>query len=103
MRLFPVLSRCRRNGSGSVLLASGKSLAGLSVQVSTMGDYRKTVTLDQNGEATVLLLKPDVGGYSVSYSVADTTLYSEDGSVVAYLPSQHRFFMLLAVPTRMFC
>ena len=26
-------------------LASGKSLAGLSVQVSTMGDYRKTVTL----------------------------------------------------------
>lgn len=75
-------------------LASGKSLAGLSVQVSTMGDYRKTVTLDQNGEATVLLLKPDVGGYSVSYSVADTALYSEDGSVVAYLPSQHRFFML---------
>lgn len=75
-------------------LASGKSLAGLSVQVSTMGDYRKTVTLDQNGEATVLLPKPDVGGYSVSYSIADTTLYSEDGSVVAYLPSQHRFFML---------
>ena len=75
-------------------LASGKSLAGLSVQVSTMRDYRKTVTLDQNGEATVLLLKPDVGGYSVSYSVADTALYSEDGSVVAYLPSQHRFFML---------
>ena len=36
-------------------LASGKSLAGLSVQVSTMGDYRKTVTLDQNGEATVPL------------------------------------------------
>ena len=75
-------------------LASGKSLAGLSVQVSTMGDYRKTVTLDQNGEATVMLLKPDVGGYSVSYSVADTALYSEDGSVVAYLPSKHRFFML---------
>lgn len=75
-------------------LASGKSLAGLSVQVSTMGNYRKTVTLDQNGEATVLLLKPDVGGYRVSYSVADTALYSEDGSVVAYLPSQNRFFML---------
>ena len=75
-------------------LASGKSLAGLSVQVSTMGDYRKTVTLDQNGEATVLLLKPDVGGYSVSYSVADTVLYAEDGSVVACLTSQHRFFML---------
>ena len=75
-------------------LASGKSLAGLSVQVSTMGDYRKTVTLDQNGEATVMLLKPDVGGYSVSYSVADTALYAEDGSVVACLPSQHRFFML---------
>ena len=75
-------------------LASGKSLAGLSVQVSSLGAYRKTVTVAQTGEAAVLLLKPDVGGYSVSYSVADTAVYSEDGSVVAYLPSQHRFFML---------